>query len=59
MSSPRIRTYVPLIQKFVARVFLYHAGVSARLGLNTSDLKTLQLPGVAALSPGEIGEKPA
>ncbi len=52
-----MRIYIPLIQKFVARVFLYHTGLSDQLGLHASDLKAIQLLGTEALSPGELGAK--
>ncbi len=56
-SSQRMETYVPLIQRFVSRAFLFHATVAEQLGLHASDLKALQLLGAEPLSPGEIGEK--
>jgi DNA-binding MarR family transcriptional regulator len=52
-----MRTYVPLIQKFVAKAFLHHTAIAERLGLNASDLKALQLLGGESLSPRELGEK--
>ncbi len=57
MSTARMQTYVPLIQKFVARVFLYHTAIAEELGLHGTDLKALQLLGQESMSPGALGEQ--
>ena len=57
MSNVRMRTYVPLIQRFVARIFLYHTAVAEQLGLHGTDLKALQLLGHESMSPGALGEQ--
>src|ERR1700684_1985202 len=55
MSTSRLRTYIPLIQKFSARQILFHAAVASSLGLNTTDLAALRLLGDTSLSASELG----
>ncbi len=55
MSSSRMNTYVPLIQRLVAQVISYHTAIAGQLGLNASDLKALQLLGDKSMTAGELG----
>lgn len=55
--SDRLKSYIPLVQAFGARVVLLHDSVARRLGLNATDLKTLRLIGDGALTPGELAHE--
>jgi DNA-binding MarR family transcriptional regulator len=57
MSTSRLQSYVPLIQKFAARVFLFHSTVAGKLGLHPTDLKGLRLLGEESMSAGSLGER--
>ena len=57
MSSSRMRIYVPIIRKFVARVLLFHSSVAARLGVNVTDVNSLRLLGGEAMSAGKLSEQ--
>jgi DNA-binding MarR family transcriptional regulator len=57
MSTARMQAYVPLIQKFVARVVLFHSAVAGKIGLHATDLKTLRLLGEESMSAGALGEQ--
>jgi DNA-binding MarR family transcriptional regulator len=57
MSSSRINSYIGLIQKFAARVVLFHSAVAAKLGLHVTDLKCLRLLGKEPMSARTLGEK--
>jgi DNA-binding MarR family transcriptional regulator len=57
MSSSRINSYVGLIQKFAARVVLFHSAVAAKLGLHVTDLKCLRLLGKEPMSARTLGEE--
>ena len=57
MSTPRLQFYVPLIQKFAARVVFFHAAAAEKLGLHATDLKGLRLLGQAPMSAGALGEE--
>ncbi len=57
MSTSRMRSYVPLVQKFAARVVLFHSAVAGRLGLHATDLKSLRLLGEEPMSAGALAEQ--
>jgi DNA-binding MarR family transcriptional regulator len=57
MSTSRMRTYVPLIQKFAASVVLLHSTVAGKLGLHVTDLKSLRLLGGDSMTAGGLGEE--
>jgi DNA-binding MarR family transcriptional regulator len=57
MSTARLQAYVPLIQKFAARVVLFHSAVAGKLGLHTTDLKSLRLLGEESMSASALGEQ--
>ncbi len=56
-SSARMRTYVPIIRRFVGRVMLFHSAVAARLGLNATDVNCLRLLEDEAMSAGELSDR--
>ena len=56
-SSARMRAYVPVIQRFVGRVILFHSSVAGRLGLNATDVNCLRLLADQAMSAGELSER--
>jgi DNA-binding MarR family transcriptional regulator len=52
-----MNTYVPLVQKFAARVVLFHSAVAAKLGLPVSDLKCLRILGQGSMTPSVLREE--
>jgi DNA-binding MarR family transcriptional regulator len=56
MSSERMTIYVPLIQKYAARVVLLHATVAEKLGIHATDLKSLRLLGQESMTAGSLAE---
>jgi DNA-binding MarR family transcriptional regulator len=56
MSSARVDAYVPLVRRFASRSLTFHATVAERLGINSTDLKSLQLLGDRWLTTGEIAD---
>jgi DNA-binding MarR family transcriptional regulator len=56
MSNARLKTYVPLIQKFAARVVLFHSVVAEKLGLHATDIKGLRLLGEESMTAGALAE---
>jgi DNA-binding MarR family transcriptional regulator len=57
MSNSRMNSYVPLVQKFVANVLLFHSAVADRLGLHVTDLRGLRLLEREPMSAGALGEQ--
>jgi DNA-binding MarR family transcriptional regulator len=57
MSSSRMQVYVPLIQKFAARLVLFHQSVAQKLGLNGTDVHSLRLLGDGSMSAGALSEQ--
>ena len=57
MSISRMHVYVPLVQKFAARLVLFHSAVAAKLGLNATDLHCLRLLGDKSMSAGELSDE--
>ena len=55
MANQRMRSYVPLIRKFAARVVLFHSTIAAKFGLNTTDLQALRLLHDGPMSAGSLG----
>jgi DNA-binding MarR family transcriptional regulator len=56
-STSRMSVYVPIIQKFAARLVIFHSAVAARLGLNVTDVQSLRLLGDGSMSAGALAEE--
>jgi DNA-binding MarR family transcriptional regulator len=52
-----MHVYVPLVQKFAARLVFFHSAVAAKLGLNATDLHSLRLLGDKSMSAGELSDE--
>jgi DNA-binding MarR family transcriptional regulator len=57
MSTSRMHVYVPLVQKFAARLVFFHSAVAAKLGLNATDVHCLRLLGDQSMSAGELSKE--
>jgi DNA-binding MarR family transcriptional regulator len=56
MSSDRMKRYVPLVQRFAARVVLLHEAAASLLGLHATDVKVIGLLGDRTMTAGELVE---
>ena len=52
-----MQVYVPLIQKFAARLVLFHQSVAQKLALNGTDVHSLRLLGDGSMSAGALSDE--
>jgi DNA-binding MarR family transcriptional regulator len=57
MSTTRMTRYVPIAQKFSARLGLFHDAIALNAGLHLTDVKVLRLLGDASMTPSQLIEQ--